>query len=64
MGMRVTINTDNMILSDIDLDTEYDHCFNEMGFVAEDLRQMLVYSAEAAFLGETKKQALIAKIKA
>lgn len=64
MGMRVTINTDNMILSDIDLDTEYDHCLNEMGFVAEDLRQMLVYSAEAAFLGETKKQALIAKIKA
>ena len=64
MGMRVTINTDNMILSGIDLDTEYDHCLNEMGFVREDLVRMLVYSAEAAFLPEEEKQALISRIRA
>ncbi len=62
MGMRVTINTDNMILSGIDLDTEYDHCLNEMGFAREDLIQMLVYSAEAAFLPEAEKQDLIKRI--
>ena len=64
MGMRVTINTDNMILSGIDLDTEYDHCLNEMGFAREDLVRMLVYSAEAAFLPEGEKQALISRIRA
>ena len=63
MGMRITINTDNMILSGIDLDTEYDHCLNEMGFTYKDLVQMLVYSAEAAFMPEADRQALIARIK-
>lgn len=64
MGMRVTINTDNMILSGIDLDTEYDHCLNEMGFSRADLIQMLVYSAQAAFLPEAEKRALEEKIRA
>ncbi len=63
MGMRVTINTDNMILSGIDLDTEYDHCLNEMGFTRADLVQMLIYSAEAAFLPKTEKQELIDRIR-
>ena len=64
MGMRITINTDNMILSGIDLDTEYDHCLNEMGFCRADLLQMLVYSAEAAFLPQPEKEKLLARIRA
>ena len=40
MGVRVTINTDNMVLSDIDLDKEYDHCLNDMGFEYNDLIKM------------------------
>ncbi len=63
-GLRVTINTDNMILSGIDLDTEYDHCLNEMGFTRSDLLTMLHYSADAAFVSETERRALHAKIDA
>ena len=62
MGMRVTINTDNMVLSDIDLDNEYARCINDMGFEEEDILQMLVYSAEASFLPEAKKADMIARI--
>ena len=62
-GVRVTINTDNMILSDIDLDKEYDHCLNDMGFEYNDLIKMNIYSAEAAFMPEEKKQAIIEKLK-
>lgn len=63
MGMRVTINTDNMVLSDIHLDHEYDCCLEQMGFTREDLIQMNLYAAEASFLPETEKTALIAKIR-
>ncbi|MPN12656.1 Aminodeoxyfutalosine deaminase [bioreactor metagenome] len=63
-GLRVTINTDNMILSGIDLDIEYDHCLNDMGFSRADLVKMLHYSADAAFVSETERQALHAKIDA
>lgn len=64
MGMKITINTDNMILSGIDLDTEYDHCLQEMGFSRADLLQMLAYSAEAAFLPQSEKAELLARIRA
>ena len=64
MGMRVTINTDNMILSDIDLDKEYDHCLNDMGFTKDDLIKMLEFSAEAIFAPAEVKSALLAKIQA
>jgi len=58
MGMRVTINTDNMILSDINLDKEYDRCITQMGFCANDLVRMNIYSAEAAFCPEEEKRAI------
>ena len=63
MGIRVTINTDNMVLSDIDLDKEYDHCLNEMGFEYNDLIKMNINSAEAAFMPEDKKKIIIDKLK-
>ena len=62
MGVRVTINTDNMVLSDINLDKEYDHCLNDMGFEYNDLIKMNINSAEAAFMPEDKKRAIIEKL--
>ncbi|MBR3993475.1 MAG: adenosine deaminase, partial [Anaerotignum sp.] len=32
MGIRVTINTDNMTIFDVTLDDEYDRCLEDMGF--------------------------------
>lgn len=62
MGMRITINTDNMILSGIDLDREYRHCLEEMGFTREDLIQMLHFSADAAFVSPETRAVLHSKI--
>jgi adenosine deaminase len=62
LGMRVTINTDNMTLFDLTLDKEYDHCINDMGFTKEDIIQMLLYAAEASFQGEEEKEALKKRI--
>ena len=62
VGMRVTINTDNMTLFGVDLDREYQHCIEDMGFTKQDLVQMLMYAAEATFLPSKEKQNLITKI--
>ena len=59
MGIPCTINTDNMILSDISLDQEYDHCIREMGLSYADLIRCNINSARAAFLADAPKAALI-----
>lgn len=64
MGMKITINTDNMILSGINLDIEYDHCLKEMGFTEEDIINMLHNSADAAFVSEELRKELHNKIDA
>ena len=64
MGMRITINTDNMILSGIDLKTEYEHCLKDMGFTREDLIKMLHNSVDAAFVNEETRRILHEKIDA
>ncbi|MBQ9327663.1 MAG: adenosine deaminase [Solobacterium sp.] len=55
MGLNVTINTDNQFLAGVTLDSEYDHCINEMGFTYEDLIRMNLNSINAAFCDETIK---------
>ena len=62
MGVSCTINTDNMILSDIDLDKEYDHCLNEMGLCYNDLIRLNINSVRASFMPEEKKAPLIEKL--
>ena len=62
MGMNITINTDNMILSDINLDKEYDKCLNQMGFEYNDIIKMNINSVKASFMPEEEKQPLIEKL--
>lgn len=62
MGVGVTINTDNMALAGVDLDIEYRHCLEEMGFTEADLVKMSRHSIRACFLPEEEKAALLATI--
>ena len=64
MGLQVTINTDNPFLAGITLDTEYDHCIQEMGFTYHDLIQMNLNSINAAFCEESIKAPIRAKLEA
>lgn len=58
MGIAVTINTDNMALAGVSLDTEYGHCLREMGFSEKDLVRMARNAVEGAFLPEAEKTVL------
>lgn len=64
MGIRVTINTDNMTIFNVDLDEEYDHCIHDMGFSEADILQTLEYAAEAAFLPQEEKAKLMERVRA
>ncbi|MBR2801158.1 MAG: adenosine deaminase [Erysipelotrichaceae bacterium] len=62
MGIPVTINTDNMTLARVNVEDEYDHCLNEMGFEEEDLILMNINSVKASFMPEEDKKVLIAEL--
>lgn len=59
MGVPVTINTDNMTLAGVNLDIEYDHCLNEMGFTRKDLIQMNINSAKCAFMDDELRNKIL-----
>ncbi len=62
IGIPVTINTDNMTMSRVTLDDEYDHCLQEMGFEYEDLILMNINSAKVSFMKEEKKKEVLAEL--
>ena len=62
MGIPVTINTDNMVMARVNLDDEYDHCLNEMGFEWNDLIDMNINSAIAAFMKDDLRKEIIAEL--
>lgn len=62
LGIPVTINTDNMTMSRVTLEDEYDHCINEMGFEYEDLILMNINSVKVSFLPQNDKDALISRL--
>ncbi|MDD2591656.1 MAG: adenosine deaminase [Erysipelotrichaceae bacterium] len=63
MGVRVTLNTDNMILSNVTLDYEYEKAMSELGFTYNDLIQMNIYAVEASFMPEEDKPKYIEQLK-
>ena len=61
-GVKVTVNTDNLTVLGTSLDREYE-CCRKMGFTDDELVQLSINSARAAFLPEEKKEALIKRIR-
>lgn len=61
-GVRVTLNTDNMTVSNTSLENEYYNLLNYTELTFEDLIKMNKNSAKAAFLKEEDKQNLLKKI--
>ena len=64
MGVRVTVSTDNPVISGVGIEDEYDHLVESLGFTREQLIRMNVYAAEAAVLPEEEKRELVEKIEA
>ncbi len=62
LGIRVTINTDNRLITDTTVSKELWLCHTQMGFSVRDLKHIVINGFKAAFLPFHRKQALIRSI--
>jgi len=63
LGVRATINTDDPSVSDTTLTDEYLVAVMGIGIAIPDIKQMILYAAEGAFLPPDEKAALIARLR-
>lgn len=61
-GIRVTINTDNRLISKTTLTDEYMLAIEKFGFTAEELKYLIINGFKSAFLPLNEKVALLKRI--
>lgn len=54
-GLKVTVNTDNMMVSDTTIEKEYYRLKEELGMIEEEQKCLLLHAADAAFLTEEER---------
>ena len=62
LGLRVTINTDNRLVTDTTVSHELWHCHTQMGMSLRDIKQMIVAGFKSAFLPFHIKQAYLRRV--
>jgi len=63
LGMVVSLNTDNRLMSATTLTDEYWLAHKKLGFTRKEIDQMILYGFSSAFLPWREKQALVAQVK-
>jgi len=63
LGMVVSLNTDNRLMSATTLTDEYWLAHKKLGFTRKEIDRMIVYGFESAFLPWREKQVLVAQVK-
>ncbi len=61
-GLRVTINTDNRLVTDTTMTAEYVKAVETFGFDAQQVKQLVINGFKSAFLPFHKRQAILRKI--
>ncbi len=62
LGLRVTINTDNRLVTDTTASQELLHCHTQMGMSLRDIKTMIVAGFKSAFLPFHVKQAYLRRV--
>jgi adenosine deaminase len=62
LGLRVTLNTDNRLISDANLTDEYMLAINKLGFTAREIQYLIVNGFKSAFLPLHEKITMIKEI--
>ena len=62
MPVHSTINSDNMTLSRVNINSEIDKALTLMGFTVADIDKMTRNAINAAFLSSEEKEKLFARI--
>jgi adenosine deaminase len=62
LGLRVTLNTDNRLISDVTLTDEYMLAIEKLGFTADDIKYLILNGFKSAFLPFHEKIAIIKRV--
>jgi len=62
LGLRVTVNTDNRLVTDTTVSQELWHCHTKMGMNLGDIKTMIVAGFKSAFLPFHVKQAYLRRV--
>jgi adenosine deaminase len=62
LGLRVTINTDNRLITDTSVSRELWLCHTQMGFGREDIDRLIINGFKAAFLPFHQKQTMVRSV--
>ena len=62
LGLRVTLNTDNRLISNVTLTDEYMLAINKLNFTADDLKYLIINSFKSSFLPFNEKIVIIKSI--
>ena len=63
-GMNVVLNTDNRLMSGVNLTDEYAHAANDIGFTFEELSQVALNGFGSAFVEQPVRERLMANARA
>lgn len=63
-GMNVVLNTDNRLMSGVNLTDEYAHAANDIGFTFEELSQVALNGFASAFVDQPVRDRLVADARA
>ena len=58
-GLKVTLSTDNRLMSGVNLTDEYEHAANDLGFTFGDLAEMALNGFASAFVDSATRERLI-----
>jgi adenosine deaminase len=59
-GLNVVLNTDNRLMSGVNLTDEYEHAANELGFTFDELCEIAINGFASAFVDHATRERLIA----
>src|SRR5690606_4002789 len=62
LGLRVTVNTDNRLITDTSVSKEYWLAHKEMGFDIQAIKRIVINGFKAAFIPFHKKQAMVRRV--
>ncbi len=62
LGLRVTVNTDNRLITDTTVSRELWLCHTQMGLALEDIKRIIMNGFKAAFLPFHQKQSMVRRI--
>jgi len=63
-GLHVVLNTDNRLMSGVNLVDEYQHAVNALDFTFDELARIALNGFESAFLPEAERERLVARARA